>query len=129
MKAAYPIIISKGQSHFIVYAPDFDINTQGKTEAEAMEMARDAIGIVGIDIEDEKEKLPNPTDISKVKKVNEKDIITLVDVDFTEYRRKNNSRSVKKSCTVPAWLAAAADKRNINYSMILQEALKQQLGY
>ena len=41
MKAAYPIVITKGKTHYIVYVPDFDINTQGTDMADAMEMARD----------------------------------------------------------------------------------------
>ena len=56
MKRAYPVILSKGKKFIIVYIPDFNINTQGKDYAEAIEMARDAIGIMGIDMEDEKEE-------------------------------------------------------------------------
>ena len=58
MKAAYPIIMSQGASHIVVFVPDFNINTQGSDYADAMEMARDAIGLVGIDMEDEQEPLP-----------------------------------------------------------------------
>ena len=55
MKAAYPIIMSKGTDYIVVFVPDFNINTQGVDYADAMEMARDAIGLMGIDMEDEKE--------------------------------------------------------------------------
>ena len=48
MKAAYPIVLSKGKQYIVVYVPDFNISTQGKDEADAMEMARDAIGLTGI---------------------------------------------------------------------------------
>ena len=43
MKAAYPVVLKKGSSHIIVFVPDFNINTQGKDMAEALEMAEDAI--------------------------------------------------------------------------------------
>lgn len=65
-----------------------EIDTQGETLI-------DAIGIMGIDMEDENEPLPTPTAWHDVKREHETDIVSLVDVDFTEYRRKNDMRSVK----------------------------------
>lgn len=90
MKQAYPVIMTQGNEFLVVYVPDFNINTQGKSYVEAMEMARDAIGLVGIDMEDEQEPLPEPTPISELKAANSTDIITLVDVDFEVYRRKQD---------------------------------------
>lgn len=127
MKAVYPIVLSEGKEHIIVYVPDFDINTQGKDVADAMEMARDAIGIIGIDIEDENEMLPIPSMLDDVQKENDSDIVTLVDVDFGEYRRRNDMRAVKKNCTIPSWLNFEAEKAGMNFSAILQTALKQEL--
>lgn len=126
MKLAYPIIMTQGKSHIIVYVPDFEINTQGTDQADAIEMARDAIGIMGIDMEDEHEALPTPTPIHEV--VAEGDsIVTLVDVDFGEYRRKNDLRTVKKNCTVPSWLCYEAEKAGLNFSAVLCSALKTAL--
>ena len=128
MKTAYPIIMSQGKTHIVVYVPDFNINTQGQNYAHAMEMARDAIGLVGIDMEDEKEPLPQPSLISSIYKEHDDDILTLVDVDFAEYRRKNDMRTVKKNCTIPSWLNFEAEKAGINFSAILQTALKHELN-
>ena len=127
MKAAYPIVITKGQTYFVVDIPDFELNTQGKTVAEAMEMARDAIGIAGIDMEDEHETIPLPSDLSSVKKSSTDCIVTLVDVDFTEYRRKNDMKTVRRNVSLPSWLNAEAEKAGINVSALLQGALKQEL--
>lgn len=63
-------------------------------------MARDAMGVVGIDMEDDGESLSEPKAISEVKTGSAADILTLVDVDFGEYRRKNDMRTVKKNCTM-----------------------------
>lgn len=126
MKRAYPIILSQGKDYIVVSIPDFNINTQGKDIPEAIEMARDAIGIMGIDMEDEKEALPIPSDLSAIKS-DAKDIITLVDVDFAEYRRKNDMRTVKKNCTIPSWLNFEAEKAGVNFSALLQSALKKEL--
>ncbi len=127
MKRAYPIIMTQGESHIVVYIPDFTINTQGNDIADAIEMARDAIGIMGIDMEDENEPLPTPTALQDVKCENETDIVSLVDVDFAEYRRKNDMRTVKKNCTIPSWLCFEAEQAGLNFSAVLQSALKQAL--
>lgn len=127
MKRAYPVILSKGKKFIIVYIPDFNINTQGKDYAEAIEMARDAIGIMGIDMEDEKEEIPSASAISEIKPKNPEEIVTLVDVDFSEYRKKNDLRTVKKNCTIPSWLNFEAEKAGINFSAVLQSALKKEL--
>lgn len=126
MKTAYPIIMTQGKSHIIVYVPDFNINTQGTDQADAIEMARDAIGIMGIDMEDEHEALPTPTPIHDVD-ADDESIVTLVDVDFAEYRRKNDMRTVKKNCTVPSWLCYEAEKAGLNFSAVLCSALKTAL--
>ena len=126
MKEAYPIIMSKGKEYIIVYVPDFDANTQGKTVAEAMEMARDLIGILGIDMQDDGKELPIATAIEKVNPG--KGTVTLIDVDFDEYRRKNEMRSVKKNCTIPSWLNYEAEKAHINFSSVLQNALMKELN-
>lgn len=112
---------------YVVYVPDFNINTEGDTLTEAIEMARDAIGVVGIDMEDDGEALPDPTAISEVKGNSATDIVTLVDVDFGEYRRKNDMKAVKKNCTIPSWLNFEAEKAGVNFSAILTAALKSEL--
>ena len=128
MKLAYPIVLSQGENHIIVFVPDFNINTQGKDYVTAIEMARDAIGLMGIDLEDEKEELPVPSIVSAIKKESEDDIVTLVDVDFTEYRRKNDMRTVRRNVTLPSWLNFEAEKSGINVSAVLQKALKIELN-
>ena len=127
MKAAYPIIMSRGKEHIVVFVPDFNINTQGADYADAMEMARDAIGLMGIDMEDENEAIPQPTPLCDVAAENDAEVITLVDVDFAEYRRKNDMRTVRRNVSLPSWLNAEADKAGLNVSAVLQAALKQAL--
>ncbi len=127
MKAAYPIVMSKGEKFIVVFVPDFNINTQGTDYADAMEMARDAIGLMGIDMEDEKEPIPEPSKLADVAGTEEGDVVTLVDVDFLEYRRKNDMRTVRRNVSLPSWLNAEADKAGLNVSAVLQAALKQEL--
>lgn len=126
MKGAYPVIISKADDGYYVRIPDFNVGTQGDTVPEAMEMARDAIGLMGIDFEDDGKEIPEAYSCEFTKE--EGDIVTLVDVDFTEYRKRVDNRAVKKNCTIPYWLNIEAEKAGINYSRVLQEAIMKVLG-
>lgn len=127
MKQAYPIVITKVEQFFAVYVPSLEINTQGGDIAEAMEMARDAIGMYGCYKEDEKQDIPLPSSLESIS-VRDGEILTLVDVDFTEYRRKHEMRTVRKNLTIPSWLNEEAEKAGINFSAILQAALKNELN-
>ena len=126
MKVVYPVILSKEKDGYFVSIPDFDMNTQGKDSADAIFMARDAIALMGITLEDEGEDLPI-SNSAIIKKEKEEDIITLIDVDLEEYRKRNDNRAVKKNCTIPYWLSVRAEKENINFSEVLREALKEKL--
>lgn len=129
MKTAYPIIMTQGKECIVVYVPDFNINTQGKGIPDAMEMARDAIGLMGIDMQDDGEALPAASDLAAVQaQAPAGSIVSLVDVDFAEYRRQNDMRAVKKNCTIPSWLNFEAEKAGINFSAVLQAALKRELN-
>lgn len=126
-RRAYPIVISREEDGFFyVEIPDFDIATQGESVADAMEMARDAIGLMGIDLIDDGKGLPEPNS-TKIEAV-EDDIVTLVDVDFAEYRRKVDNKAVKKNCTIPYWMSVEAERAGINYSKLLQDAIMSVLG-
>ena len=50
-------------------------------------------------------------------------ILTMVDVDFSEYRRRNDNRMVRRNVTLPNWLNAEAERLHLNVSRVLQEAL------
>ena len=127
MKQAYPIIIKKDKNLYVVDIPDFNINTQGESIPEAIEMARDAIGMSGCYLADRKENVPSPSDMQSVT-VSAQDILTLVDVDFDEYRKKHELRTIRKNLTIPSWLNERAEQANINFSAVLQNALKNELN-
>ena len=126
MKTVYPVVFAKLDGGYAVHVPDFPLDTQGDTLAEAIEMARDAIGIMGIDLEDDKKVLPTPSAIENVScKIGE--FVSLVDIDFASYRRAHERRSVRRNVTLPSWLNDEADKSGINVSAVLQNALMQEL--
>ena len=129
MKKTYPIVIEDtGEKYLLVRVPDFeDAMTQGKDVTEAIDMAEDLIGLIGTDYEDHGKALPTATDRAVLEAKYPEGIVNLVNVDFVEYRRVNNARAVKKNCTIPSWLNAAAEKAGVNFSAVLQEGLKREL--
>ncbi len=128
MKICYPVILNKCEdgSGYLVTIPDFNNNTFGETIPEAIEMARDALNLLGVTYEDKKWSLPEPSDLTSLP-CEENEIKTLVDADPEAYRRMLDNRSVKKNCTIPSWLNEKAVQANINFSSVLQSALKEQL--
>lgn len=142
MKQVYPTFIlntNDGSAHpFLVYVPDMEIFTESDTFADAIDMARDAIGLAGISMEDNKEKLPMPSSqeaaVEKVKQQEAeevdflKGILTYVDVDFSEYRRKVDTKTVRRNVALPSWLNYEAEHAGINVSRVLQEALMNVLN-
>jgi len=122
MREAYPVVISKTEDNsYYASIPDFDIATQGKDIADAIYMARDAIGITGIDMEDDGKELPKPNTVQYA--TDKEDIVTLVDVDFSDYRSRLENKAVKTNCTIPYRLKTEAEKAGINFSKVLQDAL------
>ena len=134
MKAVYPVIFTQTDTNVLVKVPDLEILTEGTDIADAVEMARDAIGVTGISMQDHNEEIPQATDIRKID-VNTgtffdagKSIVSLVDIDFDAYRRKNDMKAVRRNVTLPNWLNTAAEAAHINVSKLLQDALMEKLG-
>lgn len=127
MALMYPIIIHPAEEGgYWVEIPDMEIGTQGETLDECVFMARDAISLVGITLQDEGKPIPQPASFDLPHE--EGDIVTLVEVDFDAYRRMNDTRTVRKNVTLPNYLNEMAIKAGLNFSQVLQEGLKEKLG-
>lgn len=137
MKQAYPALIAKAGDDYLVYVPDMELYTEGISIADAIEMARDAVGMKGIDMEDDGKELPEPSDYEAALRMAQADadefdysqgILTMVDVDFAEYRRKKDMKMVRRNVTLPSWLNREAEQLHLNVSRILQEALAERVA-
>ena len=125
MKAVFPVILTPAEHGYVVTVPDLEINTEGETIPDAIEMARDAIGLWGICQEDAGRQIP-PASIG-FPPHGKNEIATLVDIDFDAYRRANDLRAVRKNVTIPSWLNSLAESSGVNFSQVLQEGLKSKL--
>lgn len=124
----YPAVFTyeEGQEIAVVF-PDLDVATSGENDDDALLSARELLGCVMFGLEEDGEGIPEPTPLSAVAlEPNERAV--LVDVYMPAVRMAQNNKSVNRTVTLPAWLNAAALERNINFSQVLQDALKTQMG-
>ncbi len=133
MKNVYPVLFTKTTTNILVEVPDLDILTEGKDMADAIEMARDAIELKCVSMGDDGLEIAMPSEVSSLdasKGTFAEDgetIVPLDDIDPGEYRRKIDTKTVRKNVTIPSWLNYEAEQAGINVSRVLQEALMKVL--
>lgn len=101
--------------------------TTGAGLEDAIAQITDAASGWLVVAEDEGLEIAAPTAQSAIPHGSE-DVLTLICVDTVAYRARTDTRSVRKNVSLPAWMAALADKRGINCSQVLQESLRSRLG-
>ena len=122
-KYAYPAVFEKEETGYFVNFPDIQpCYTEGKTLEEAVIMATDVLES-RIEVALERgEPLPFPSDLDSLS--GDKVMLIVADVENI----KSQTRYVKKTLSIPHWLNVAAEKEHINFSGVLQEALKERLA-
>lgn len=122
-KLYFPAIFHPEEEGYSVSVPDLDgCYSQGETVAEAVEMIQDAVGLYL----DGLKEIPAPSRPENIK-VSQPDFMMIITYDDLSYKRAHDTRSVKKTLTVPSWLNEAAEAEHINFSGVLQEGLKKRL--
>lgn len=88
----------------------------------AIKNAREALGLHLFGMEQDGDVIPEPTFIFHI---DSKDRIVpvLIDVFMPVIRATVKTSYVRKTVSLPAWLAAAADQRKVNCSKVFQDAL------
>jgi predicted RNase H-like HicB family nuclease len=127
-KYVFPAIItSESDGGYSVLFPDIEsCYTCGDTMPDALDMAEDVLCLRLYDMEKDGEAIPAPSNSKKIE-TGENSVVSLVGCDTESYRRFYENKSVKKTLTIPMWLNERAERENINFSGVLQEALKSQL--
>ena len=120
------ILVYEPDQEISVIFPDLDCATSGVDEADALYSARECLGGRLALMEELQMEIPAPSKLINLQTApNEKAF--LVDVYMPSVRMANNNRAVNKTVTLPAWLNAMAMERGINFSQVLQDALRAQL--
>lgn len=120
----YPAIFHKEEETYWVEFPDLPgCQTYGENLNQTVKSAQEALAGYLLVLMEERKTIPVPSNMQELKK--EKDSFsTLISCDINQYK---DTRAVKKTLTIPAWLNELAMERNYNFSQILQEALLSRL--
>lgn len=140
MLSAYPACFVKENIGYSVIFPDLnDLATCGETLDEAFAMAVDCLAGYLYTCQQDGDHIPKPSRLSDINlsaiieeleldpSIQEESFINIVTVDVAEYAKNHFEKTVKKTLTIPTWLNNAALEQDINFSQVLQEALKSQL--
>ena len=139
MLSMYPACFYKEDDGYSVIFPDLNyLATQGDSFEDAMEMAVECLASYLYIAQRDGEDVPAPSSLVNIDPVavaKELDpdlpvgeaIVNLVSVDVAEYAKKHFEKSVKKTLSIPAWLNEAAEAQGVDFSQVLQRALKEQL--
>ena len=125
--SVYPAIFtydSKEKKYLVDFIDLKGCSTFGNSLPEVFAMAQDAMGLYL----DELIKFPKPTTNFENIRLKRNQFINYVEIDMEDYRKKYNNKAVKKTLSIPSWLNTLCEKNNINFSQVLQEALKEKLG-
>lgn len=139
MLTTYPAIFCKEEDgRYSVLFPDLHCATCGDNLNDAMEMAVDCMAGIVHTMQEEKKPLPGASEMTKERLKQEcaeveadptRAFWNLIAVDVEAYAKQHFMKSVKKTLTIPAWLNDAAERHGgVNYSGLLQKALKEYLG-
>jgi predicted RNase H-like HicB family nuclease len=123
----YPAIFTEEAGGFSIRFPDFEsCYTDAADEVEGLAMAKDVLCLTLYDMEKTGKEIPKPSNVKEV--IHESnEFVTLISCDTEWYRRYYDSKSVKKTLSIPAWLNDLAEQNAINFSQVLQESLKEKL--
>lgn len=92
----------------------------------ALRNAREAMGLHIWGMEQDNEPLPEPTPITAIK-LEANQLPVLIEVFMPPIRERINNKFVKKTLSLPAWLAVKADEDGVNCSKLFQHALMEYL--
>ena len=98
-----------------------------QTSEEAFHNAKEALGLHLFGMEQDGEAIPAPTAVKDLRP-DDGAIAVMVEVFMPSVRDRINNKVVKKTLTLPSWLNREAEAANVNFSLILQDALKRYLG-
>lgn len=127
MRYTYTAVITPGEGKCYARVPDITgCVTTGKDIDDAVSQITDALSGCLVVWEDNGLPIPAATSQPEVPH-DQRDILTLVSVDTIAYRSQTDTRAVRKNVSIPAWMANMAERKGINCSKVLQDALAQQL--
>lgn len=127
-KYVYPVIFTpEKKGGYSVSFPDLEgCYTCGDNLEDSLEMAEDALALFLYEYEKAGQTIPEPSKRETII-INSNEFINYIVCDTMGYRKRYRNKAVKKTLTIPEWLNEEATALGINFSQVLQDALKEQL--
>lgn len=127
-KYIYPALFSYDEDGISVEFPDLPgCFTCADTVDEAIKNAKDAMGLHLYGMERDNDEIPIPSSIHEIK-TEPSQAVVLIETWMPVVRDIIENKAVKKTLTIPKWLNDIAEQNNVNFSQVLQSALKDHLG-
>jgi len=124
----FPAIFDYADDGISVEFPDLPgVLTCGDTEEEAYRNANEALGLHLFGLEEDDIEIPLPSKIRALS-VDKNQVVVLVNVFMPLVRSRVHRATMKKTLTIPKWINDLAEENNINFSQVLQDALKERLN-
>ena len=125
----YPAVLTYEDGYEIaVTFPDLPgCATSGETEAEAVAAGREALGLHLFGMEEDGDDIPIPSHAKDIK-LETGEVIAMIDVFMPSIRLNQKNKAVNRTVTLPAWLNAKAVECGINFSQLLQDAIKREIS-
>jgi len=127
-KYIYPAVFEANElGGYCVSYPDLiNVFTEGDDLKHAMDMAEDVLCLMLYGMERDGKEIPPPSQVSDIMAKTDS-IVNLVACDTKYYKHYFESKSVKLNVTIPLWLKEAGEKKQVNFSQILQNGVKEYL--
>ena len=119
MLFVYPAVFHKEEDSYWVEFPDLPgCHSYGSSVTETMACAQEALAGYILTLLEQERPIAVPSDIGTLSA--EDGFTSLVSCNIDQYKE---TKAVKKTLTIPAWLNERAMARGVNFSQVLQEAL------
>lgn len=127
-KYVFPAVFTtEDDGQYSIEFPDLkNCYTQGDNLQDAYDMASDVLCLCLYNLEEKGETIPAPSNPEDIKVSD--GFVALIGADTLEYRMFYDNKAVKKTLSIPQWLNTLAEREGVNFSYVLQTALKEKLG-
>ncbi|EKN67475.1 type II toxin-antitoxin system HicB family antitoxin [Schinkia azotoformans] len=124
----YPVVYEKDEvGNQGMYFPDFPGTAIIPSDfLDGVKRAKEMLASRILELEENEQELPKPSDPASLE-LSTDECLYYIDVYMPPYRNEDANKAVTKNCTLPRWLRDAAEEAGLNFSQLLQSAIKEAL--
>lgn len=125
----YPVVVEQAENNYSMYFPDFSGTAIVVGEiTDGIREAKDMLAFRILELEEKDLEIPTPSNPESIELHDSSDSIVFIDVYMPPYRNESANKAVTKNCTLPRWLRDAGENAGLNFSQLLQTAIKEALN-